>query len=102
MVPERMAAYMTTWQHVLASVTKSDAPDYMAAMGALWVALPSTLSSIECYYSTDDPVHSYKPYVAETPFENIEIYLARHDCSMHCSFTHPHAAPMLAKQLTSL
>jgi len=38
MVPERMAAYMTTWQHVLACVTKSNAPDYMAAMGVLWVA----------------------------------------------------------------
>ena len=38
MVSERMAAYMATWQHVLACVTKSNAPDYMAAMGVLWVA----------------------------------------------------------------
>ncbi len=38
MVPERKAAYMTTWQYVLACVTKSNALDYMAAMGVLWVA----------------------------------------------------------------
>ena len=38
MLPERMAAYMATWQHVLASVTESSAPDYMAAMDVLWVA----------------------------------------------------------------
>ena len=37
MIPERMAAYITTWQHVLACVTASSAPDYMAAMGVLWV-----------------------------------------------------------------
>ena len=39
MVPERMAAYMATWQHVLASVVKSNAPDYMAATGVLWVVV---------------------------------------------------------------
>ncbi|KAL3157775.1 hypothetical protein ABBQ32_012200 [Trebouxia sp. C0010 RCD-2024] len=39
MVPERMAAYMATWQLVLASVIKSNAPDYMAATGVLWVAV---------------------------------------------------------------
>ncbi|KAL0031501.1 hypothetical protein WJX77_003847 [Trebouxia sp. C0004] len=38
LVPEHMAAYMATWQHVFACVTKSNAPDYMAAMGVLWVA----------------------------------------------------------------
>ncbi len=38
MVPERMAVYMATWQHVLACVTRSNAPDYMAATGVLWVA----------------------------------------------------------------
>ncbi|KAL3134232.1 hypothetical protein ABBQ38_006663 [Trebouxia sp. C0009 RCD-2024] len=39
MTPERMGAYMATWQHVLASVIKSNAPDYMAATGVLWVAV---------------------------------------------------------------
>jgi len=38
MVPERMAAYVTTWQHVLACVTKSNAPAYMAATGVMVVA----------------------------------------------------------------
>ena len=38
MIPERMAAYMATWQHVLAGVTNSNAPDYMAAVGVLWAA----------------------------------------------------------------
>ena len=39
MIPERMGAYMATWQHVLATVTKSNAPDYMAARGVLWAAV---------------------------------------------------------------
>ncbi len=38
MTLERMAAYMTTWQHVLACVTKSNAPDFMAPVGVLWAA----------------------------------------------------------------
>ncbi len=33
-----LAGYLATWQYVLASVTKSNAPDYMAATGVLWVA----------------------------------------------------------------
>ena len=30
-------AYMATWQHVLANVTKTNAADYMAATGVLWI-----------------------------------------------------------------
>ena len=39
MVPERMALYMLTWQHILSGITRSNAADYMAATGVLWAAV---------------------------------------------------------------
>ena len=39
MLPERMAAYMLTWQHILSGITTSNAADYMATIGVLWAAV---------------------------------------------------------------